>query len=177
VKYLDPISWFEHKLVFAHTLDLHKRAPMRMLDVGTGAGHFMVIAKFYGHEAVGTDLPDGMEEDDPSHFYNALAKIYGTTRIAHRIEPNTELTGLPRNINLVTAFSAAFNLTRGVLWDTSRWDFFLRSLRRHVLAEDGALFMTLMNRKLDEETWPYLKAKAEWFVDQDKHILIKKFSA
>ena len=176
LKYLDPISWFEHKFVFAHLLELHKRPPMKILDLGTGPGHFMVIARFYGHEAVGTDLPDGADQD-PSHFYKALADIYHTKRVAHRIEPNTEVADLPRRADLVTGFSVAFNLSRGTLWDNPRWDFFLRSLKRHVLTDGGMLFMTLMNKKLDEAVWSHLKAKAAWSTDREKQILIKDFSS
>jgi hypothetical protein len=177
LKYIDPISWFEHKFAFAHLLELHKKPPMRILDIGTGATHFMVIAHFYGHQAVGTDLPDGAEADDPSHFYNSLAGIYDTTRIPHRIEPNAEVDDLPKNIDLVTAFSVAFNLSRGVLWDIPRWDFFLRSLKRNVLNDNGTLFMTLMNKKLDDKTWEHLKAKSSWSVDREKQIMIKDFSS
>jgi len=32
LKYIDPISWFEHKFAFAHLLELHKKPPMRILD-------------------------------------------------------------------------------------------------------------------------------------------------
>ena len=64
IKYLDPVTWFEHKFAFAHFLGLHERAPMRILDLGTGSGHFMVIARFYGHEVVGTDLPPAAKQDD-----------------------------------------------------------------------------------------------------------------
>lgn len=177
LKYIDPISWFEHKFAFAHLLELHKKPPMRILDIGTGPTHFMMIAHFYGHEAVGTDLPDGAVADDPSHFYNSLAEIYHTTRLPHRIEPNIEVNDLPKNIDLVTAFSVAFNLSRGVLWDIPRWDFFLRSLKKNVMTENGVLFMTLMNKKLSDETWQHLKTKSSWAVDREKQIMIKDFSS
>lgn len=175
LKYLDPVSWFEHKFEFAHLLEFHKKPPMKILDFGTGPGHFLVIARFYGHEAIGTELPDHVMKSDVSRFYKALSEIYCTQRIAHRIEPDTDLADLPSGINLVTAFSVAFNLSRRSLWDVARWEFFLRSLKAHVLAEDGALFMTLMNKKLDQAVWEHLKSRSVYFAERTKHILIKDF--
>jgi hypothetical protein len=175
LKYIDPTSWFEHKFAFAHSLGLHERKNLRLLDLGTGAGHFMVIAQFYGHSIVGTDLPSQNIPDDPAEFYDALAAIYGVTRIRHRIEPNTPLTGLPRGLDLVTAFSVAFNRNGERLWDTGEWRFFLSDLRKNFLGETPALFMTLMTKKLEPEVWDFLKDRSSFVDERRLYVLLEKF--
>lgn len=176
VKYLDPISWFEHKFKFALLLGLHQRPPMRVLDLGTGATHFMVIAEFFGHEAYGTDLPPVSKQWDAAAFYDRISAIFGTSRIYHRVEPDVELSGLPENIDVVTAFSVAFNLYGGSLWGTDRWEFFLKSLKRSVLSDQGELFMTLMNNKVDADVWNYLSGRATYSSERKKEVLIRDFS-
>src|ERR1700729_3803791 len=57
LKYIDPVTWFESKLSIARWLALDRQAPLRILDLGTGPGHFPVVARFYGHAVVGTGLP------------------------------------------------------------------------------------------------------------------------
>jgi hypothetical protein len=162
LKYLDPVSWFEQKFGYVFRLGLHEKAPMRILDIGTGPGHFMVIANFYGHTTVGTDIPDH-EVDGPTHLYNGLADIYGTTRIKNRITPFKPLTELGGSYDLVTAFSAAFNLARGgVLWEQPAWDYFLSSLRKDVLVDDGEFFLMLVKLKTRDDIWDYLASLAKW---------------
>jgi hypothetical protein len=171
LKYLDPVSWFEHKFRFVFRLGLHKAPPMRILDLGTGAGHFLVIADFYGHTALGTEIPDHLHPEGQTHLYNALAEVYGTNRVKHRIAPFTPLHELAGEYDLVTAFSAAFNLARGGrLWGRSAWDFFLSSLREQVLVENGAFFLMMVRQKSRDEIWDYLTSLAEW--NEERELLL-----
>lgn len=173
LKYLDPVSWFEHKFHYAHLLKLHERPPLRILDLGAGPGHFLVIARFYGHSAIGTELPrECAVADHPSHFYSELSAIYSNWLIPHRIEPDTQLAGLPNGVDLVTAFSVAFNLSRGALWEISQWAAFLKSLKEQVLAPRGVLFMSLMNRKMAPDVWNYLVERSSFKSEHERHILL-----
>lgn len=163
LKYLDPVSWFEQKFRYAFRLALHDKPPMKLLDLGTGPGHFLVIAQFYGHGATGTEIPDHLHPEGQTHLYNALAEIYGTKRIKHRIAPFARLEELSGTYDLVTAFSAAFNLARGgVLWERAAWDYFLNSLRDDVLAKHGAFFLMMVKQKRVDDIWDYLASLAEW---------------
>lgn len=175
LKYLDPVSWFEHKFHYAHLLKLHETPPLRILDLGAGPGHFLVIARFYGHSAIGTELPiERTELDHPSHFYSELSAIYANWLIPHRIEPNRDIVGLPGEVDLVTAFSVAFNLSRGALWEVPQWELFLQSLKAQILVPGGKLFMSLMNRKIEPPVWAYLTERSSHFSERERHILIDK---
>ncbi|HEX4861278.1 MAG TPA: hypothetical protein VFV07_08580, partial [Rhizomicrobium sp.] len=45
LKYIDPVTWFESKLSIARWLKLDRQPPLRILDLGTGPGHFPVVAR------------------------------------------------------------------------------------------------------------------------------------
>jgi len=159
-KYIDPAIWFESKLAIAHRIGLHRRAPLDILDIGTGPGHFLVVAEFYGHRAVGTDLPvltTGVLER--GHLYDALSDIYQTRRIPLKIEQFQPLPRFERRYGLVTAFLAAFNVDPDKKpWSVEAWKFFMNDLQENVLTEDGVAFMSLTDGKLKPEVWEYLSA-------------------
>lgn len=171
LKYLDPVSWFDQKFKFAFRLGLHEKPPMRILDIGTGPGHFLVIAEFYGHTIVGNEIPDHLHPEGQTHLYNALSEIYGTRRIKYRITPFEPLDALAGEYDLVTAFSAAFNLARaGALWERPAWDFFLASLRNQVLTDQGAFCLMMVRQKARDEIWDYLASLTEW--NDERELLL-----
>lgn len=178
VKYIDPTIWFESKLDLARRLNLHSLPPIRILDIGTGPGHFPLVARFYGHDATGTDLPPrttGSATD--GHLYDALCHIYRIRRIPLVIRRLEELPDLNGPYDLVTAFLAAFNVDKSKLpWDIAAWRFFLRSVKERVLTESGELFMSLDDSKLTEPVWRYLSERAAFSHDVSKQIRIKDFT-
>lgn len=172
VKYIDPTVWFESKLVLAQICGIDKRAPIDILDIGTGPGHWPVVAEFYGHRVLGSDIPQrasGMLEK--GHLYDVLGDIYKIRRIPLRIDQFTPLPPLERRFDLVTAFLAAFNVDPDKKpWGIEAWNFFMKDLRENVLAEGGEVFMTLADGKLTDEVWNYLKSHAVFSHDKMKQI-------
>jgi hypothetical protein len=177
-KYLDPIIWFDHKLLAAQRLGLADRAPTDILDIGTGPAHFPVVAEFYGHTVLGSDLPyRATGKLKKGHLYDALADFYSVRRIPLKIEKFVPLPPMEKRFGLVTAFLAAFN------WDADRnpwtieaWQFFLKDLRENVLTENGEVYMSLADRKLTPEVWAYLTEHAEFSIDVSKNIHITDLS-
>lgn len=172
VKYIDPVGWFESKLRAALLIGLDKRAPLDILDLGTGPCHFPVVAEFYGHRVLGTDLPYRTTGKlERGHIYDALAEIYGVRRVPLKILPFTPLPPLEQRYGMVTALLAAFNLdAEKKPWSIDAWRFFLDDLHRNVLAEGGELFMSLADEKLTDEVWAWLKAHAVFSNDVSKQI-------
>lgn len=169
-KYIDPIIWFESKIRVAILAGLNKCPPMRILDFGTGPGHFPMVARYYGHEVVGTDLPlrsSGMEKH--GHLYDALCELYKVQRISHRIYPMKPLKGLDAPYDMVTAFLAAFNMDENKQpWNKEYWEYFLTDVADNVCRGDGKVLMSLANNKLTPEVWEYLKSFTTWNRDQAK---------
>lgn len=179
LKYLDPINWFESKLSIARWLKLDKQAPKRILDLGTGPGHFPVVARFFGHSVVGTDLPSRSSGlDKTGHLYDALCELYRVNRISHVIRPMEPLGDLQGRYELVTAFLAAFNVDEDKQpWTEQHWRIFLSDLAANVLSERGTLFMRLTHDKLTDRAWAYLASIAEWKEDQSRQVFITDFSS
>jgi hypothetical protein len=179
LKYIDPVTWFESKLSIARWLALDRQAPLRILDLGTGPGHFPVVARFYGHTVVGTDLPSRSSGvGKTGHLYDALCDLYCVTRISHTIRPFEPLGDLDGRYDMVTAFLAAFNVDQDKRpWSEAHWRFFLTDLAENVLTNRGVLFMRLTHDKLTDEAWAYLASLAEWKEDQSRQVYITDFSA
>jgi hypothetical protein len=173
-KYIDPAAWFDSKLRLALRAELHTRAPLDILDLGTGPAHWPAVAQFYGHRVLGSDLPQRTTGQlERGHLYDALADIYGVRRIPLRISAFTPLPPLERRFGMVTAFLAAFNVDPDQRpWSIEAWNFFLDDLRRNVLTEGGEVFMSLTRGKLTDEVWAYLSKHAAWTDDNYKQIRI-----
>ena len=171
-KYIDPTIWFESKLAMARRIGLHQRDPLNILDIGTGPGHFLVVAEFYGHRIVGTDLPKLTTGDvENGHLYDALSHIYKTRRIPLKIEEFKALPAFDERYDLVTALLAAFNVdAQKQPWTIDAWKFFLDDVRHNVLVENGELFMALANGKLTPAVWDFLSDRAAWKIDPSKQI-------
>jgi hypothetical protein len=177
-KYLDPIMWFESKLRIALSLELDTKPPLRILDLGTGPGHFPVVGRFYGHDVTGSDLPSSVRNRDESgDLYDALCSVYRVKRIELAIRPACPLGDVGGPYDMVTAFLAAFNLDeRKQPWGISEWQFFLNDLHENVLAEHGVLFMSLARDKLTRESWDYLVSRSQRADERWRTVLISDFA-
>jgi len=179
LKYIDPVTWFESKLSIARWLKLDRQPPLRILDLGTGPGHFPVVARFYGHRVVGTDLPSRSSGvDKTGHLYDTLCELYRVKRISHVIRPFAPLGDVGGRYDMVTAFLAAFNVDEDKRpWSEEHWRFFLTDLAANVLTPRGVVFMRLTHDKLTDSAWAYLSALAEWKEDQSRQVFITDLAA
>jgi hypothetical protein len=179
LKYLDPLVWFESKLGFALRLGLDAAASRRILDIGTGPGHFAVVARFFGHDVVGTEVPRRAQGVRGSgHLYDALCDAFKVSRIAHSVRPFGDLRDIAGTYDMLTSFLAGFNVDeRKRPWTITHWKHFLASVRRDVLAPDGTVFLNLSNGKITPPVWDALKGAAEWFLDQQKSLYFSSLEA
>jgi hypothetical protein len=174
-KYIDPTMWFESKLAMAHLIGLDTRAPISILDIGTGPAHFPVVVEFYGHSVIGTELPVlATGQLERGHLYDALGDIYQIRRIPLKIEPFTPLPDFGQRFDMVTTFLAAFNvdMREGPWkpWTIEAWRFFMRDLAANVLSEGGEFFANLAKEKTPDDVFAYLMAHAARF-DAEKRLL------
>jgi len=131
-------------------LGLAQSPPLRILDIGTGAGHFPFICRALGHEVVGLDRGD-------SAFFKASARWMGVEPIDHIIRPFAKLPSLGGRFDLVTAFRIGFNLRPDrTAYDLPEWTFFLDNIADDILKPDGTLCLKFnvspnrVGRKLDD---------------------------
>ena len=138
-KYIDAQHWIENAVARAVAADLDSRAPLSVLDLGCGAGWFLLTARHFGHRAMGMDLGD-------NRMYNELIELLGLDRKVHCIDPFVSLPDFGRSFDLITGYMVYFNFFdfgKGArAWGPAEWRFFLDDVRR-VLVPGGHLRLEL----------------------------------
>lgn len=139
-KYLDVALYTFQKLLLAHELGLEGGLPRRVLDIGTGGGHFPFVCRFFGHRVVGIDIENAL--------YEGIAACLGVERTLVRVEPQTPLPDLGEKFDLITACDVTFNDKddrdgRRVYWTTVEWQFFFNDLVAKHLQYPGTLYIKL----------------------------------
>jgi SAM-dependent methyltransferase len=140
-KYLDLKKWMEVNLTRVRRLELDHGRRRQVLDIGSGAGYFLYICKWLGHEALGIDI-------DEVPMYPEMTRLLGLERVVWRIQAFVPLPDLGRRFDLITAFMICFNNhNQDDLWGVPEWDFFLDDLTNH-LRHGGRVWLEL-NRQRD----------------------------
>lgn len=141
IKYLDPMRQVKRNLRRISELELHGRPPLRVLDLGCGAGYFLKICGILGHDpVVGLDL-------DENPIYRDVVAALGVTRTIGRIEPGKAVPIEDGPFDLITAFAVCFNDHNGECpWGEAEWGFFLDDVAQRLLSPGGHLLMKLNPR-------------------------------
>ncbi|MBV8186457.1 MAG: class I SAM-dependent methyltransferase [Alphaproteobacteria bacterium] len=146
-KYLDVAYFTLQKLKLAHALGLDRGPPRRVLDIGTGAGHFPFVLRHFGHEVVAIDIADPV--------YEGVAACLGVRRTLVRIEPEVPLPELGGRFDLVVAYATTFNVKRTGrgeprrYWSLAEWQFLFDDLCGNQLRRPGRMFVQLNEERHD----------------------------
>ena len=176
LKFLHPTHYFESKINLACLVGLEDSEPLRILDIGSGAGHFLSIAEFFGHKAIGLDLADEvLKKGDVEHPYRALCGVFGVKREFGRIEPTGKIPEIKSGpFDLITAFLPAFNIHQNRdPWDEETWEVFFRDVSEKWLPDGGRVFFQFTTGKMDEKSWLYFREKSDWMDKKSNQVLIK----
>ena len=141
-------------------LDLHRRPPMDILDLGCGGGFFLYIAQQYGHRCIGLDV---------SWFpvFGDLIELLGVDRRVWEIKAFEPLPELGRKFDLITAYSTGFNRKEDkTLWGPAEWNFLLNDLTKH-LKPGGKIFLGLNPQ---EKGWYYSDELRDFFLSRGAEI-------
>tara|TARA_Y100000588_G_scaffold394656_2_gene516356 strand:+ start:825 stop:1847 length:1023 start_codon:yes stop_codon:yes gene_type:complete len=175
LKFLHPTHYFESKINLACMIGLNDSKPLNILDVGSGAGHFLCIAEFFGHNAMGLDLSDDeLKKGDLPHPYKAMCDFFGVKREFGRIQSNGVIPQLENGpFNLVTAFLPGFNSHQNRdPWDNETWDTFFQGVSESWLSEGGRFFFQFIRGKMDEKSWDYFREKSDWMDFNASQVLL-----
>ena len=143
-KYVDAGHRLELAIRQARSVQLDRRKPLRILDIGSGAGYFLFVCKQLGHRVLGLDL-------DWPPMYAETFEMMEMPRCIWRIEPFQPLPDLGGRFDFLTGFAVCFN-SHGSdhVWGIKEWEFFLDDVEKSVLSESGEMYF-----ELNPEPWGY----------------------
>src|SRR5205814_9483561 len=137
-RFEDVVYWIDINLERAQDLWLDRAAPLRILDLGSGAGYFLYVCKHFGHDVLGFDT-------DTEPLFHATTEPLGVRRVIGRIERLTPLPDLGGKFDLVAAHRICFHrigkVRDGLEWSLADWEFFINDIRSRVLTENGRLLL------------------------------------
>lgn len=137
-RFEDIVYWIAINVERAQDLWLDRAPPMRVLDLGAGAGYFLYVCKYFGHEALGFDI-----DSDP--LFGATIERLAVRRVIGSVERQTPLPDLGPKFNLVTAHRICFHrigkASDRLEWSTDDWEFFINDIRTRFLEHNGRLLL------------------------------------
>ena len=165
LKYIDPVIWIESKYRLCKDISLDTLKNGKILDIGTGPGHFGFAASFWGHNVIGLEHPLEISQgNDVPMLYDDLCSFYGVERVPFEITSRADLPSFKTRFEVVTAFLAAFNTNRtkdgDLPWCPLEWSTFLGKVSTNWLAPNGRFVMTLAREKVSSESLKFLKENA-----------------
>jgi len=137
-RFEDIAYWIEINLERAQDLWLDRAPPLRILDLGAGAGYFLYVCKHFGHHVLGFDT-------DNEPLFGATIELLDVPRVIGRIERQTPLPDLDQSFDLITAHRVCFHrigkVRDGKEWSIADWEFFINDIRTRFLSENGRLLL------------------------------------
>lgn len=119
-------------------LALHKNKPISILDIGSGGGFFLYLARMYGHTVTGMDLSG-------STIYDTMIQKFNIPRVIHYLKPSESLPSSPQKYDLITAFAICFHVVEDHFWDKKDWQFFLKDIEENYIKQGGRLHLFFNN--------------------------------
>jgi SAM-dependent methyltransferase len=168
-RFEDIVYWIDINVERAQDLWLDRAPPLRILDLGAGAGYFLYVCKYFGHDALGFDI-------DSEPLFNATIELLGVRRVIGRIEKQAPLPDLGQKFDLVTAHRICFHRIGKVRdkleWSLADWEFFIDDIRTRFLEPNGRLLLDF-NPRLDGSSF-FTSELRDFFSSQGARIFRSK---
>lgn len=138
--YEDAPHWIGVHVAHAQDLWLDRSPPLRILDLGCGAGYFLYVCRFFGHEGLGLDT-------DEEPLFRGTTELLNVHRVVSRIHPQVPLPDLGEKFDLITGHRVCFHrLARAANgewneWASADWKFFISDIRTRFLKPGGRLLL------------------------------------
>jgi hypothetical protein len=167
-KYADVPFWIHQKVARVISLDLDRREPISILDVGMGAGHFPKICDALGHRTVGLDVANP--------FYRDMCAALMLDQRIGAVRRQEKLPYFGIKFDLITIFWQVFDIIK-VNSDNSReywlvkdWEFLLDDLTQTHLSPNGEIYIELNQRIFADGTQSFDNELLDWAEDHGGHV-------
>lgn len=168
-RFEDVVYWIEINIERAQDLWLDRSPPLRIVDLGCGAGYFLYVCKCFGHHVLGFDT-------DNEPLFRATTELLDVPRVIGRIERQTPLPDLHQTFDLVTAHRICFHrigrVRDGVEWSPADWEFFINDIRTQFLNENGRMLLDF-NPRPDRSSF-FTPELRRFFLSQGARIFRSK---
>ena len=147
-RFEDAGYWVGINVERAQDLWLDRTPPLRILDLGCGAGFFLYVCRLFGHDALGLDTDDEL-------LFRGTTALLKVQRVITRIESGIPLPNLGMKFDLVTGHRVCFHRLGSAAngeqeeWSTADWEFFIHDIRTRFLNPNGRLLLEFNPRKDD----------------------------
>ncbi len=137
-RFEDVAYWIQINIKRAQDLWIDRTPPLHILDLGCGAGYFLYVCKFFGHQGLGLDT-----DDEP--LFRGTTALLNVRRVIACIEPQVPVADLTEKFDLVTAHRICFHrlgrAKNGEFneWAPADWKFFINDVRTRSLKPGGRL--------------------------------------
>ena len=174
LKYLDFPFWAQSKFAVGRRLKLDQHAGEAILDIGSGPGHFGVVARFFGCDYEGLDIAHPpWTPFTKRHLYDDLCEFFQIRRRMNPVRPFEHLV-LQRRYGLVTCLMGNFcsydiGGSRRAPWSWREWAFLLEDLVAGVLTPAYNMYFHVSRDYLPPDVVENVRRFAKTF-DEERSV-------
>jgi len=177
-KYTDFSFWLRQNVIHVLKLRLDRKGPIKILDLGCGAGYFLSITKYFGHNSHGLDTSNKLLTEIESVVFNGINKLLNNKVKRITISPFKK-TPIESRYDLITGFLVTFNNhKKNNEWSKPEWEYFIEDIKDK-LNDGGLIYMELNENRerygkllyYDKDTFNYFKKSGK--VDKNQIIIMK----
>lgn len=174
LKYLDFPFWAHSKYSVGKKLELEKYAGDGLLDIGSGPGHFGLVARFSGCRYEGLDIAHPpWTPFTKRHLYDDLCEFFQVERMMNPVRPLEKLQ-VPRRYRLVTCLMGNFcshdvKESRRKSWSWPEWEFLLSNLAADVLTPEYSMYFHVSRDYLPPDVVENIRRFAKSF-DEERSV-------
>ena len=174
LKYLDFPFWAQSKFAVGRKLKLSEHAGKGILDIGSGPGHFGVVARFFGCDYEGLDIAHPpWTPHTKRHLYDDLCEFFRIRRTMNPVRPFERLV-LQRRYGLATCLMGNFcsydvAASRRAPWGWREWAFLLEDLVTGVLTPTYHMYFHISRDYLPPDVVENVRRFAKTF-DEERSV-------
>jgi hypothetical protein len=172
-KYLDFPYWMRSKFKRGIDLQLKDYAGQAIIDIGAGPGHFGLVAKYFGCDYWGLEMPLQPWSGTKRHLFDDLTEFFQINRIMHEVRSLQKMES-DRRYGMLTCLmgnfcAAATPQGKTRPWTWNEWSFFLENVVSDFMHPEHVMHFNINREHLSAEAKEKIRNISESF-DETRSI-------